>query len=153
MYAAIASMVTDHEFTLFTGDLVEGAEWQLTSEEIINDMNDVHYRMDMGGLKLVYPAVGNHESDPVNSFPAQSVVTDGSYQYIYATLAADSEQWIGPTAADEVRNNYGSYSIIHPGSNLKIISINTQFWMRVNFWVFATGNGTDMVRDPNGYFA
>jgi hypothetical protein len=57
MCAAIASMVPDHEFTLFTGDLVEGAEWQLTSEEIIN----------------------------------------------------------------------------------------TQFWMRVNFWVFVTGNGTDMV--------
>jgi sphingomyelin phosphodiesterase len=102
-------------------------------------MNDVHYRTNMGGLKIVYPAVGNHESDPVNSFPTQGVVTGGSYQYIQETLAAD-----------EVRNNYGSYSIVHPESNLKIIS-NTQFWMRVNFWVFATGNGTDMARDPNGY--
>jgi sphingomyelin phosphodiesterase len=114
-------------------------------------MNDVHYRTNMGGLKIVYPAVGNHESNPVNSFPTQGVVTGGSYQYIQETLAADWKQWIGPTAADEVRNNYGSYSIVHPESNPKIISINTQFWMRVNFWVFATGNGTDMGRDPNGY--
>jgi hypothetical protein len=52
-------------------------------------MNDVHYRMNMGGLKIVYPAVGNHESDPVNSFPTQGVVTGGSYQYIQETLAAD----------------------------------------------------------------
>jgi sphingomyelin phosphodiesterase len=153
MYAAIEKIVPDNEFVLFTGDLVEGAEWQLTPEEIMNDMNDVHFRMNMGGLKLVYPAVGNHESDPVNSFPARSVVTDSSYQYIYDTLAADWEQWIGPQAADTVRENFGSYSIVHPGSNLKIISINTQFWMRVNFWVYATGNGTDMARDPNGYFA
>jgi sphingomyelin phosphodiesterase len=138
IYAAIVSMGPDHEFTFFTGDLVEGAEWQLTSDEISNDMNDVHYRMDMGGLKLVCPAVGNHESDPVNSFPAQGVVTDGPYQYIYDTLAADWEQWIGPTAAaDEVRSNRGSYSIVNPGNNLKIISTNTQFWMRVNFWLLS----------------
>jgi hypothetical protein len=53
-------------------------------------------------------------------------------------LAADWEQWIGPTAAaDEVRSNRGSYSIVNPGNNLKIISTNTQFWMRVNFWLLS----------------
>ena len=38
IYAAIVSMGPDHEFTFFTGDLDEGAEWQLTSDEISNDM-------------------------------------------------------------------------------------------------------------------
>ena len=152
MYAAIKSIVLDHKLAVFTGDLVKGAEWQLTPKEIINDMNDVHSRMPSGGLDLVYPAVGNHESDPVNSFPAKGVVTYSSYQHLYDTLAGDWEQWIRSAAAEQVRNNYGSYSVVY-GRDLKIISINTQFWMRVNFWVFANGNGTDMERDPSAYFA
>lgn len=51
MYAAIEQIVPDSSFTMFTGDLVEGAEWLTTKEEVVIDMNDVYYRMK--GLKTV----------------------------------------------------------------------------------------------------
>jgi hypothetical protein len=58
----------------------------------------------MRGGGLVYGAVGNHEANPVNSFPPQGVRTLANYsnQYIYDTLAGNWFGCIGPGAAATV---------------------------------------------------
>lgn len=102
----------------------------------------------MHGLNLVYGAVGNHEANPVNSFPPQGVHTlaNQSNQYMYDTLASSWIDWIGPDAAATAALRAGAYSIVHPGTNLRIISFNTQFYMKENFWLFTP----TMSWDPNG---
>jgi hypothetical protein len=45
-------------------------------------------------------------------------------------------EWIGPEAATVAALNFGAYSVRHPGSNLRIISFNTMFYMKENFWLY-----------------
>ncbi|KAI9727588.1 MAG: hypothetical protein M1834_008027 [Cirrosporium novae-zelandiae] len=148
MYAKIRQVVPDAALTLFTGDIVEGAEDLTTNSEIVTDINDAYTQML--GLNHVYGAIGNHESNPVNSFPP-SGVDAGNYssQYVYNTLSDDWKRWIGASAAKVASTNYGSYSVKHTGTNLRIISINTMFWMKENFWIYQK----TMPRDPSGHFA
>lgn len=68
MYAAIESLVPDAAFTIFTGDVVEGAVWLVTDTEVTNDLNNA-YNDHMNALSLVYGVIGNHDVSPVNSYP------------------------------------------------------------------------------------
>jgi sphingomyelin phosphodiesterase len=130
---AIDQHAHDAAFTLFTGDIVEGVQWLTTAKEIVKDIDSCYSHIR--GLNLVYGAVGNHEANPVNSFPPQGVHTlhNQSNQYMYHTLAVNWLEWIGAEAAATAAVRAGAYSVIHPGSNLRIISFNTQFYMKVNF--------------------
>lgn len=146
MYAAINELVPDKEFTLFTGDLVEGAPF-LSKAEVVDDMNDVHLRQKT--LGLVYPAVGNHDSDPVNQFPLSTEPFVRDWQYVYNTLSSNWQEWIGRSAAQDVKSHFGRYSVVHGRSKLRVISVNTQFWMRENFFLYTP----TMLLDPNGQLA
>jgi len=45
-------------------------------------------------------------------------------------MSTDWSSWIGATAAGEVKNNFGSYSVL-TSSGLRMISVNTNFWYKV----------------------
>jgi sphingomyelin phosphodiesterase len=97
--------------------------------EVGEDINNAYSLMQ--GLKsTVYGVVGNHDSCPVNSFPPPAVDTTITSQWVYDNISADLQQWIGATAAAEVKNNYGSYSA-WDDSGVRIISVNTNFWYKV----------------------
>lgn len=148
LYKAIEDLVPDRAFTIFTGDVVEGAVWFVTDEEVTNDLNDAYGRMK--GIGQTYAVIGNHDSSPVNSFPPASVDTTISTQWAYDTLSSDIEGWIGSAAAAQVSSNFGSYSVLaadHPG--LRVISLNTNFWYRQNFWLYEK----TMEHDPSGMLA
>ncbi|KAL6886765.1 Metallo-dependent phosphatase-like protein [Trichoderma evansii] len=146
MYAAIESLVPDREFTIFTGDVVEGAVWMVTDAEVTNDLNDAYTRMQ--ALGKTYAVTGNHDACPVNSFPPADIDTTISTQWAYDAMSANWETWIGNTAATGVSSNYGSYSVVD-SSGLRIISINTNFWYKQNFWMYEK----DWESDPSGMFA
>jgi sphingomyelin phosphodiesterase len=120
-----------------------------TSKDITTDIDSCYSHM--AGLRLVYGAVGNHEANPVNSFPPEGVQTLANYsnQYMYNTLAANWFEWIGPEAATVAALNFGAYSVRHPGSNLRIISFNTMFYMKENFWLYTP----IMPWDPSSQFS
>lgn len=146
MYAAIETLVPDRSFTIFTGDVVEGAVWLVTDTEVSNDLNDAYTRMK--ALGKVYAVTGNHDACPVNSFPPADVSTTISTQFAYDIMSSGWEAWIGSTAAAEVASNYGSYTVVD-SSGLRIISLNTNFWYKQNFWMYeATWED-----DPSGMFA
>jgi hypothetical protein len=131
---------------IFTGDIVEGAVWavtgklhtqrseedaadSLTDTEVGEDINNAYSLMQ--GLKsTVYSVVGNHDSCPVNSFPPPAVDTTITSQWVYNNISTDLQPWIGAAAAAEVKNNYGSYSVLD-SSGVRIISVNTNFWYKV----------------------
>jgi len=104
----------------------------------------------MDSLGFVYGAVGNHDSSPVNQFPPDQVVqqTNMSIQFAYDVFAQGLAPSIGSAAATKFDTNSGSYAIVHPFSNLKIISFNTIFGMKENFWLYET----TMEQDPSGVF-
>lgn len=108
------------------------ASWRNANEtqdtEVTNDLNDAYTRM--AGLGEAYAVVGNHDVAPVNSFPPAAVKTTITSQWTYDVMAADWNTWIGATAAAEVQDNYGSYSVL-TSTGLRMISINTNFWYKV----------------------
>ncbi|KAH8655770.1 Metallo-dependent phosphatase-like protein [Xylariales sp. PMI_506] len=148
LYNAIRVAVPNASFTLFTGDIVEGAEWLTTDQEIVNDINSAYDHMVLNGLDLVYAAVGNHEANPVNSFPIPdaSIPANQSHQYMYDTLASNWQQWVGTSAASSAASHGGLYAVLHPNSNLKVISWNTMFIMKENFWLYTPNMSTDSAR-------
>ncbi|KAK7740908.1 hypothetical protein SLS53_004971 [Cytospora paraplurivora] len=148
MYAAIEDLVPDRAFTIFTGDVVEGAVWLVTDAEVTNDLDDAYGRMQ--GIGQTYAVIGNHDSSPVNSFPPAAVDTTIDTQWAYDTLSTDIEGWIGSTAAAEVSSNFGSYSVVADNyTNLRIISVNTNFWYKSNFWLYEK----TIEHDPSGMLA
>ncbi|KAL1967104.1 hypothetical protein VTN77DRAFT_3628 [Rasamsonia byssochlamydoides] len=147
LYAAIEQIVPNAAFTLFTGDVVEGAVWLTTTTEVINDLESAYEKMS--GLNLVYGVVGNHDVNPVNSFPPAAVDTTISSQYTYDTLSSLWSPWIGSTAAATADTNPGAYSVLYPGGNLRIISLNTNMYYKENFWLYEA----TMEADPSGQLA
>jgi len=139
-------LVPNKVFTIFTGDVIEGAVWLTTESEVTNDLTSAYSRMK--NLGQAYGVVGNHDTSPVNSFPPAAVDTTESSQWAYDTLSTEWASWIGSNASSEVQTNFGSYSILTT-SGLRIISVNTNFWYKQNFWLFES----TMERDPSGQLA
>jgi sphingomyelin phosphodiesterase len=148
MYEAIATLVPEASFTIFTGDVVEGAVWLVNETEVTNDLKDAYETRMPNYLNLVYPVIGNHDTAPVNSFPPSDIDTTISSQWAYDTLSSDWTQWVGATAADTA-DDYGSYSVLYPNGNLRIISFNTNFYYKENFWLYEK----TMQSDPNAQLA
>lgn len=149
LYSAIEELVPNRTFTIFTGDVIEGDVWLSTDDEVNANLNDAYGRMESIGQ--TYAVIGNHDSCPVNSFPPAAVDTTyaADTQMFYDTLSGDIESWVGSTAAAQVSSNYGSYSVVDSTTGLRIISINTNFWYKSNYWLYET----TMEADPSGMLA
>lgn len=146
LYAAIEALVPNRTFTIFTGDVIEGDVWLTTDDEVETGLNDAYGRMAKIGQ--TYAVVGNHDSCPVDSFPPAAVDTTyaAETQLFYDELSSDIESWVGSTAAAQVSSNYGSYSVVDSTTGLRIISINTNFWYKSNYWMYEE----TMESDPSG---
>ncbi|KAF9269660.1 sphingomyelin phosphodiesterase [Marasmius fiardii PR-910] len=138
----------NNKFSIFTGDLVEAAVWSVTKEEVTNDIEAFNDQMGNTLKAPVFPAVGNHEAAPVNSF-ARNTTTDHvqDVQFVFDTASTGWERWIGSIAADQVKHLSGSYSRVVTGTNLMIISLNTVYWYKLNFWLY---DSNQQQPDPNG---
>jgi sphingomyelin phosphodiesterase len=145
MYAAIRSIVPDAAFTIFTGDIVDHAVWLVNDSQVTFDINDAYSRMT--GLPKLYTTIGNHEAVPVNAFNPAAVQTSLNIQWLYNLVETDLEPLIGSDAQEEV--NFGAYSTLYPGGNLRIISINSNLYYKENYWLYEP----TMERDPSGQLA
>ncbi|OJJ42903.1 hypothetical protein ASPZODRAFT_75285 [Penicilliopsis zonata CBS 506.65] len=148
MYAAIQEFASDAAFTIFTGDVVEGAVWSVNESQVITALDNAYETQMAAYLSLVYAVTGNHDVSPVNSFPPADIDTTISSQWAYDTLSADWTQWLGSTVA-ATADDYGAYSIKYPDGNLRIIAFNSQFYYNENFWLYEA----TMETDPSGQLA
>lgn len=57
----------------------------------------------LGPNVTVYPAVGNHESTPVNSFPPPFVRGNRSCSWLYDTMAEEWSHWLPMQALKTLR--------------------------------------------------
>ncbi|KAM0790378.1 hypothetical protein ACM66B_003260 [Microbotryomycetes sp. NB124-2] len=143
MLAAVDRLAPHKNFTIFTGDVVESAVWAVNEPNVSTDLHLWNGEMQSPS----YPAFGNHDVAPVNAFPRTTSIQAQQAQWVYDIAAKDWEKWIGKQAAKSVATRFGCYSIVHPGTELRIISVNTNYWYKQNFWLY---DHDEPVWDPNG---
>lgn len=130
-------------FTIFTGDAVDGAVWDDGRDKIAEDLRLWYEQMK----EPSYSTFGNHDSAPVNSFPRWGANKRDSVDWLYGVAANSWNSSIGSEAAKSLAELSGCFSRVHPGTDLKIVSLNTNYWYRQNFWLY----GAEFAEwDPNG---
>ncbi|RDA91314.1 hypothetical protein CP533_1579 [Ophiocordyceps camponoti-saundersi (nom. inval.)] len=135
MYEAMMEIAPDASFAIFTGDIVDHAVWNTTADYNKKIIDDAYGKMKskLNG-KPVFATAGNHEAHPTNLFPTLAAVKEN--RGLYHQLSNLWSHWIDDDAQCD-RREYGSYSSKVPGgSNLRIISLNTNLYYRLNLWVY-----------------
>ncbi|KAF8195992.1 Metallo-dependent phosphatase-like protein [Pholiota molesta] len=148
MLKAVAAENT--RFSIFTGDVVEAAVWLVNQTEVTSDLQTFNREMAQFVNSPVFPAIGNHEVAPINSFPRNTSSGAQNSQWVFDTQSQGWTQWVGTAAAGEVQHMSGSYSAVPSGTNLRIISLNTIYWYKDNFWLY---DSDKQQPDPNGILA
>ncbi|KAK3062096.1 hypothetical protein LTS18_004828 [Coniosporium uncinatum] len=144
MHTAISEIAPNAAFTTFTGDIVDHAVWNTTQAQNTIDINDAYAKMS--ARRLVYGTIGNHEASPTNAFPPTSVGDDSDW--VYNLLSGIWSRWIGVTAAS-AEQDFGAYSTKYERGNLRVVSLNTNFYYALNFWMYRRNFETD----PSGQLA
>ncbi|EJD50481.1 putative acid sphingomyelinase [Auricularia subglabra TFB-10046 SS5] len=147
----------DPAFAIFTGDVIDHSIWLIDEPIAADGLTQFNNQMAsfLGDL-TVYPALGNHDTAPANSFPLSDSATraknnsDSSNQWVFDIQAAGWARWIQTAAAQQFIHSSGSYSVLVPGTKLRVISLNTQYYYRQNYWLY---DRNTMVRDPQGMLA
>ncbi|KAK2597359.1 hypothetical protein QQS21_006056 [Conoideocrella luteorostrata] len=162
MYKAIKEHAPDAEFAIFTGDIIER---QVQKASVYDNRHKIGHAFDTMKyhFKQVFPAVGNHESSPANSFPPsrnvdRHVIDDShSSQWLYDTLSRNWTQWLGEEFELRGRKDIsrgGRYSVVYravhhedrSAMSLRIISLNTNFYSNANLWLYQE----PLDHDPDG---
>ncbi|EJC99307.1 sphingomyelin phosphodiesterase [Fomitiporia mediterranea MF3/22] len=152
MLHAINELVPNARFTISTGDVVDRANWLLSQEIVEGELHGFHEQLfaNLSKSNTFYGSIGNHDGYPTNEFPrSTSDESDGS-KWVFDLLSSDWTRWIGDAGASSVQHTSGSYAVVHPDTNLKLISINTQYWYKYNFWLY---DSDEFQPDPNGLLA
>ncbi|KZT56588.1 sphingomyelin phosphodiesterase, partial [Calocera cornea HHB12733] len=132
-------------FSIFTGDLPPHDVWA-TSEEGVVSVSDLNGLFKQYLKTAVYPAIGNHETSPVNLNPIPFPPTN---QYLYNNLTLDDwVDWLDEDALEFARANRGSYAT-SPLPGMKILNVNSNFCYVDNFWLY--GDWVEV--DPTGQLA
>lgn len=88
----------------------------------------------------IFPALGNHESAPVNSFPPPYVKqVDSSIAWLYDELDVQWRKWLPASVSHTVRRGAFYSVLVRPG--FRIISLNMNYCNNKNWWLLL--NSTD----------
>ncbi|MBW0519339.1 hypothetical protein O181_059054 [Austropuccinia psidii MF-1] len=151
LYISMLKALTEHApnaaFAIHTGDMVDHAVWNSVRKEVEDGIEQGHAQFSTYSNIPLYGVIGNHDVAPTNSFPRNTTITTLSSQWDIELFSNTWSRWIGQGGAQKVEMISGCYSRIHPGTNLKIISLNTGFWYKANFWLY---DSNDFQPDPNG---
>uniref|UniRef100_A0A3Q3J3G6 Saposin B-type domain-containing protein n=1 Tax=Monopterus albus TaxID=43700 RepID=A0A3Q3J3G6_MONAL len=129
------------DWVYWTGDIPAHNVWSQTRKQqlsgLINISRLVHEHL--GPNVKVYPAVGNHESVPVNLFPPPFVHGNRSSGWLYDTMAEEWAAWLPEQALKTLR--YGGFYTAEVQPGLRVVSLNMNFCTPGNFWLMV--NSTD----------
>ncbi|XP_019855309.1 PREDICTED: sphingomyelin phosphodiesterase-like isoform X3 [Amphimedon queenslandica] len=128
------------EWIYMTGDLPAHNDWSQTRSgqvDIFNKMIDLFNEYLPN--KPVFYSFGNHESDPVNSFPPNYITGSNSISWLYDDAADKLKKWLNTTDAYNTFKSGGYYSVDYNG--IRIISLQTNYCNKQNWWLLI--NGTD----------
>ncbi|XP_055686380.1 sphingomyelin phosphodiesterase isoform X1 [Lutzomyia longipalpis] len=137
----IATTHTDIDYILWTGDLPPHDVWNQTKEENLKIIKDTVKQMSESFPGIpIFPALGNHESAPVNSFPPPYVnQVDTSIAWLYDELDVQWRKWLPSSVSHTVRRGAFYSVLVRPG--FRIISLNMNYCNNKNWWLLL--NSTD----------
>ncbi|XP_040908189.1 sphingomyelin phosphodiesterase [Toxotes jaculatrix] len=129
------------DWVYWTGDIPAHNVWSQTRKQQLSELTVISrlIRKHLGPNVTVYPAVGNHESTPVNSFPPPFVHGNRSSTWLYNTMAEEWSAWLPEQALKTLR--YGGFYTVEIQPGLRVVSLNMNFCARENFWLMV--NSTD----------
>lgn len=92
------------EMVYWTGDIPAHDVWQQSRQDQLRALTTITdlVRKFLGPVP-VYPAVGNHESTPVNGFPPPFIKGNQSSQWLYEAMAKAWEPWLPADALHTLR--------------------------------------------------
>ncbi|XP_071532616.1 sphingomyelin phosphodiesterase-like isoform X2 [Panulirus ornatus] len=134
LYEHINATHQDLDFIIWTGDLVPHNVWNTTRQgnlEIIRAA--VHMIRDYFPGVPVFPAIGNHESHPVNSFPQPYINNEFDISWLYDEIVTLWQTWLPPEVATSV--GYSAYYTVLIKPGLRLLSINTNYCYGYNWWL------------------
>ena len=137
---AIAAKHTDLDFVIWTGDVPAHDIWNQTRAGQLSLIREVSSLFDehLGHVPIM-PALGNHESAPVNSFPRPEITGASSVSWLYNELEEIWSRWLPPTSMEYIKK--GAYYSVPLRSGLKLISLNMNYCNNQNWWLLL--NTTD----------
>ncbi|XP_061658323.1 sphingomyelin phosphodiesterase isoform X2 [Syngnathoides biaculeatus] len=128
------------DWVYWTGDIPAHNVWAQTRKQQLSALTVITrlIHKHLGPNVTVYPAIGNHESTPVNSFPPPFVHGNRSSAWLYSTMADEWSKWLPEQALKSLR--YGGFytMVIQPG--LRLVSLNMNFCARENFWLMVNSS-------------
>ncbi|KAK2727956.1 sphingomyelin phosphodiesterase-like [Artemia franciscana] len=144
MFQHIATQHPDLDYIVWTGDIPPHDVWNQTRKENIHVLRETVQLFNFYFPNTrVFPALGNHESVPVNSFPPPFVESYQSVDWLYKELELQWRKWLPASASPTVLKG-GFYSVLaKPG--FRIISLNMNFCNNKNWWLLL--NSTDPVQE------
>ncbi|OCT96319.1 sphingomyelin phosphodiesterase [Xenopus laevis] len=123
-----------YQAVYWTGDIPAHNVWQQTRANQLDALKTVTGLIQKYlGTMPIYPAVGNHESTPVNSFPPPYVQGNLSSHWLYHSMAQEWHQWL-PESALKTLRTAGFYTV-QTGPRLRLVSLNMNFCAVENFWL------------------
>ncbi|XP_072401244.1 sphingomyelin phosphodiesterase isoform X1 [Diabrotica undecimpunctata] len=131
----------DIDYILWTGDLPPHDIWNQTREENLKILKDTVKQMStMFPGAPIFPALGNHESAPVNSFPPPFVDSpESTISWLYDELDIQWRKWLPSSVSNTVRRGAFYSVLIRPG--FRLISLNMNYCNNKNWWLLL--NSTD----------
>nr|XP_040038008.1 sphingomyelin phosphodiesterase [Gasterosteus aculeatus aculeatus] len=129
------------DWVYWTGDIPAHNVWSQTRKQQLSELTVISrlIHKHLGPNVTVYPAIGNHESTPVNSFPPPFVHGNRSCAWLYDTMAEEWAPWLPKQALKTLR--YGGFYTLEIQPGLRVVSLNMNFCARENFWLMV--NSTD----------
>ena len=129
------------DLIFWTGDIPAHDDWNQTRAD---QLQHIQITADLLSQYFphttVYPSLGNHESAPVDSFPPPGITTDQlSNSWLNQFVQKVWSRWLPPDSLPTI--GYAGYYSVQYSEKLRIISLNTQYCDRLNFWLYL--NNTD----------
>ncbi|XP_054266219.1 sphingomyelin phosphodiesterase-like isoform X1 [Macrosteles quadrilineatus] len=144
MLQHISSTHPDIDYILWTGDLPPHDVWNQTRDENLMVLKQTVEQMTtlFPGIPI-FPALGNHEAAPVNSFPPPFVQNDYGIDWLYSALDKEWRKWLPSSVSRTVRRGAFYSVLVRPG--FRIISLNMNYCNNKNWWLLL--NSTDPAKE------
>lgn len=143
LFQHISSSV-QFDYLYWTGDLPAHNIWNQSRSDQLRILNTiVQLILKYFPGKMVFPAVGNHESAPVNSFPPPFVKGNRSNAWLLDALALNWSHWLPSDTQQTIR--YGGYYMVKVKPGWRVISLNINYCQAQNLWLYI--NDTDPAQE------
>jgi len=145
MFHHIANYHQDIDYIIWTGDLPPHDVWNQTKAANLYVLRETVRQLTFYFPKArIFPALGNHESSPVNSFAPPSIQEPAySMDWLYDELDVLWRQWLPDSTSPTVRK--GAFYSVLASPGFRVISLNMNYCNNKNWWLLL--NSTDPAQE------